>query len=570
LTKNGSYNTISGTSMASPHAAGALALALQYYRSITGSNEPFGKSQIQRIYQTFMNTAVPAYVYNNHIPYDIFAAKQPKDECTAVESVAKQGSGLINIYRALTSLAFGINAKVAIDNIGGEADVTLPPVRSTFVTPSVLELNDTEFASRRPQMITIHNYGSETVRYELSHLPAETLHEISIESREVKMRNQALYNVKSPGNSTFDDVLFVKAQARVIFLSKFVSVPAGGQRRVAIKILPPRRLSLHQHWIYSGYIVIRASSSSHRTSLGGGDTSERIHIPYAGVKGKMKSLPIFLRPTEEELKINNQTALCQVLGSKVENKTELIYSFAGSDLPIVSFCILNPTRFLIMDLLTGGEDDQDSNGLQDNNFKVLGRIASEHDVSRSYFKSIISVAQWDGMLDLDEKSEDLNQRTVGGKEIIHREPGMNLLYGMRPKTSSISEDTVSFSDSHTGSLAQRDIKEDRQLKDIENRHEDLKRKEKKKGGRHEHNKDKSAPSDSKAKLGFRHLLKGNKSKTESAGKIQVPDGRYRIRIRALRMLGDIDNPDDYDSWITPTFTIQRPDIAPNTTTTTTT
>jgi hypothetical protein len=62
-----------------------------------------------------------------------------------------------------------------------------------------------------------------------------------------------------------------------------------------------------------------------------------------------------------------------------------------------------------------------------------------------------------------------------------------------------------------------------------------------------------------------HLLRNYKKKAKLAApnadpsKIQmvVPNGRYRLRIRALRMSGDPDKAEGYDYWITRTFTIQR-------------
>jgi minor extracellular serine protease Vpr len=38
----------------------------------------------------------------------------------------------------------------------------------------------------------------------------------------------------------------------------------------------------------------------------------------------------------------------------------------------------------------------------------------------------------------------------------------------------------------------------------------------------------------------------------------VPDGSYRLLVRALRPLGDRSNPAHWDAFTTPTFTIDRP------------
>ncbi|KAF9360529.1 hypothetical protein BGX26_008949 [Mortierella sp. AD094] len=402
-------------------------------------------------------------------------------------------------------------------------------------------------------MITLYNYGSETIQYELSHLPAETVHELSIETREVKIKNRAQYKVKS-SDKDLDDVMFVKADAEVEFPSRVVSVPAGGQRRVAVKISPPKDLSADQHWVYSGFIVIRALSSPSTTVSGDNNTaspSEAIHVPYAGVKGKMRSLPIFLRPTEEELQVNNQTVYCQVLGSSLANKTEYIYSFEGMDVPILSYCIANPTKFLIIDLISGGEDSQSSNAPQVGDYQVLGRVGFEELLPRSPPQTIVSAIQWDGTIEIGEGSNSETPRTVGSREIVHHEPGMDLLYRMRPKAEGYDRSGASYTDSHFEKIVQRDIEEENTEKG------------KGKGYGDDMANKKEASPKSKKKALKQHLFRGHK-KTEGEESVQVPDGRYRLRLRALRMLGDIDNSDDYDVWITPTFTIQRADPAPGT------
>ncbi|KAF9112198.1 hypothetical protein BGX27_003799 [Mortierella sp. AM989] len=542
LTKNGTYNTLSGTSMAAPHVAGALALALQQVRTTTGSTKPLSSPQIQRIYQTFMNTAEPAFVFNNHIPVDVYSQEPILNDNQAIDSVAKQGSGMINVYRALTSLRYGMKSKEVDSQNAG----TVSSIRSTFVAPSVLELNDTEFASLQPQMITLYNYGFETVQYQLSHLPAETLHELEIETKEIKIENRDLYNATAVNDTHRDAVMFVKADAEVNFSSNVVSVPAGGQRRVAINISPPKSLPIEQHWIYSGYIVIRALSTSSSADCNTTDTSEAIHVPYAGVKGKMKSLPIFLRPTKEELQVNEQAKFCQVLGSNLANKTEYIYSFKDMDFPVVTFCIGNPTSLLTLDLISGGVDGQGSTGPQSDNYQVLGRIASNQYVGRSYVKSIVSAAKWDGMVDIDGRSKSGASRIIDDQGLAHRESSMNLLYGMRPKAATHDDNKALYTNNRGERLLQRDIKG----KNAEN------------GNRKEQGHDKDNVNDASLKDRNQDLLKSPKKAQDGGGRIQVPNGRYRLRLRALRMLGGVDNSEDYDVWITPTFTIQRANQAP--------
>ncbi|KAF8937457.1 hypothetical protein BGZ58_002670 [Dissophora ornata] len=578
--RNGSYATLSGTSMASPHVAGALALALQHFRGITGRSTPPTWPQVQRIYETFKNTAEPSHVFKNHTPFDLFADTAELTQggkesgpvkpaamsgSEAITSVAKQGSGMINIYRALTSLGYGLRSTKAEGALGaGEGnDGAFPPIRSTFVSPASLELNDTEFASGQHQMLTIHNYGPETVQYELSHLPAESLHELSIEAKQVKLKSSNNYTAPSPDEKKYN-VQFVDAEAKVVFSSSFLTVPAGGQRRVSLRILPPQGIPADQHWIYSGYIAVRAVSASMSTAQERVSTSELIHVPYAGVRGAMKTLPIFLRPTATELRANNRTSLCQVLGSGIANATDFVYSFEGENLPILSFCVMNPTRFLLLDLISAGKrDDLDINrslagkGEEaqslEADYEVYGRIASNDFVPRSEITSIVSAIQWDGTLDLKEGHDSNNTYPVKDREMVHHEPGRDLIYGMRAKTANDRQNEVSDTGNRLTQLIQRDDTEAGSLTN-ESRNDGR--------GKHRSRKDlkgKSAEDRSTVPEGKNsrnlHLLK--LAHGQNRTNIPVPDGRYRLRLRALRILGDIDNSDDYDVWITRNFAIQR-------------
>ncbi|KAG0202277.1 hypothetical protein BGX28_005162 [Mortierella sp. GBA30] len=576
--KNGSYMTLSGTSMASPHIAGALALALEQIQKIAGYSSTFTWPQIERVYDTFKNTAEPAYVFRNHAPYEVLSAatvptvdddKEPGKTSAAtgdalIDSVAKQGSGMVNVFRALSSLGYGMGSPPKNEPTSLEESSSHAPISMTFVTPSSLELNDTEFATTgQPHIVTIYNYGPTAIQYELSHLPAESLHELSIESKQVKTQNMDLYNVTKPTEKDKDDVMFAPASAVVEFPIRTFSVPAGGNRRVAINILPPVQVPLGQHWIYSGYILIRAVSIA---SSKPGASTDVIHVPYAGVSGRMKSLPIFLRPTEKEVAANNQTLLCQVLGTMDTNKPDLVYTLTGEDFPVLSFCIANPTRFLILDLISGLDaaesvnepQDSDGSSLNGKDFKVIGRVASNEFVPRSMVSSIVTAVQWDGTLDLTEGHDGNNTKGMdtkaGGREIIHREPGMDLIYGMNPRiegsggqdSSRVLQDEELGHHYRTG-LIQRDLAGDD--REGYNHVEDalLSKKGHKK---HRH----TSPEDKKSRN--QHLL-SDAHKNPDGGKIPVPDGRYRLRLRALRILGDINSSEDYDSWITRTFTIQR-------------
>ncbi|KAI9139521.1 peptidase S8/S53 domain-containing protein [Paraphysoderma sedebokerense] len=119
------YNTISGTSMASPYIAGTVAAYLQ----------AFPKTNAQTVIETIQNTARPSLAPSN----DRFA-----------NSVAKQGSGLVD------ALAF-ISSK-------------------TRVSPSRLALQDTPGNQMiKRQRITVKNNGNSEMKYTVEHLPAQSI-----------------------------------------------------------------------------------------------------------------------------------------------------------------------------------------------------------------------------------------------------------------------------------------------------------------------------------------------------------------------------------------------------------
>ncbi|KAL0089614.1 peptidase S8/S53 domain-containing protein [Phycomyces blakesleeanus] len=105
----GSYGVLSGTSMASPYVAGAIALYLQAHPA---HNSSF-------IGQKFQNFALPSFVDNP----------------------AKQGAGLIQVYDAITQLS--------------------------YVSPGQLSFNDT--AHREEKTLAITNQEKEPMTYTIRH-----------------------------------------------------------------------------------------------------------------------------------------------------------------------------------------------------------------------------------------------------------------------------------------------------------------------------------------------------------------------------------------------------------------
>ncbi|KAG0341609.1 hypothetical protein BG000_008554 [Podila horticola] len=511
--RNGSYTTLSGTSMASPHVAGALALALQHRRAITGSIAPLTWEQIQNIYNIFKITSAPTSVYKDHQEFDVLQEAttfSPGNETASwrtingggsVTSIAKQGAGMIDVYRAVLTMESSLKPSA------------VSSTTQTIVLPPSIELNDTEFATVNPYRVTIYNNGPEAVVYELRHIPAEALHEPSIEPKEIKMQELAAgtYNVSKSGKDK-DDVIFLHAPAGVSMLSS-ITVPAKGQRDVAVKFAAPSAVPDGQHWIYSGYISI---TPVYRNS----PQKESVYVSYAGVTGRMRDLTIFLRPTEQELAETKEKSLCQVLGSGVANKTDFVYSMVDKDVPIISFCVQNPTQFLLLDVIGPGTDET--------NYEVIGRVGANEFVARSVAESIVTAVQWNGTIESSNGDGSMPNgnpsERIPSPEVIRRQPGMDLIYGMRAVPNGHHAPYES-DQTRTTKLAERGME---------------------------------APTKSGDKApGTPRMGLPSTAAKENVAHALVPNGSYRFRLMALRFMGSYEKKEDYDIWISPTFVIDR-------------
>ncbi|KAI8640225.1 peptidase S8/S53 domain-containing protein [Parasitella parasitica] len=222
----GSYATLSGTSMASPYVAGAVAL-LQESR---GGNRAIGAKEVRTM------------LINNGHPFNILNSE-------SLESVARQGSGLIDVYHAVTS--------------------------DTSVFPEQIRLNDAEHgAENHEYTLTIKNNGRLASEYLITHMVASTAQG---------------FKIKGTGNDAFPlkkPILLSnhEADAMVDILSPVVLVEANEELNVTVRIAPPANSASMPPSIYSGYIAI---SKSH-------EREDVKYVPYAGLTTNLSQLPVLL------------------------------------------------------------------------------------------------------------------------------------------------------------------------------------------------------------------------------------------------------------------------------------
>ncbi|HWI65278.1 MAG TPA: S8 family serine peptidase, partial [Symbiobacteriaceae bacterium] len=165
----GGYASLSGTSMASPHVAGAAALIIQ--------DKP--RMRALQIQDLLRNTAVPR-TYANY-PF--------------LQPVNRQGAGMIDVRAAVTS-----------------------PVR---ISPSKLSFGEFESSSAKEAELTLYNLTDEDVTYAISHRAALSSFADTPNAQQVRMSTDGAEAMLS------DETILVPAGGNVT-ISVEVAPPAAG------------------------------------------------------------------------------------------------------------------------------------------------------------------------------------------------------------------------------------------------------------------------------------------------------------------------------------------------------
>ena len=306
------YASYSGTSMASPHAAGAAALLLQ---SNTALNPGDVRTVLQNTGKSVTFAALESHGFDR----------------TAKEPIHRQGAGLINV-------------PAAVAQAHSHAKITSDAVPST-VTPSKISLGDTD--SNDPTELTIANRSNKEVTYTLS---------------------SDVSPVGTAGPNQFPSY-FAGLNTKVSFSSEKVTVPANSTRKVKATVTPPSTYTekgtakkLPWPTVYGGYLVLKGSNNTVQ------------HIPFAGLNADYESLGFLrsewtgndLTPTEPpsdayagKIYIEPNLAFvsscpsgrvvdaeCPDATLRFVSKDDHVYSMNGYDVPNVVMHVENPVSKL--------------------------------------------------------------------------------------------------------------------------------------------------------------------------------------------------------------------------------
>ena len=218
----GSYAVASGTSMSSPYIAGIAALYYGKYGGRAKMGVAAAKALKHRIISS--GAAVP---WNNGTATD----------WSKLAPIAQQGGGYVDAFKVLEY--------------------------TTSVTPGKLELNDTA-NFKAVHYIDVHNDGTETVIYTISHFPAATMYTFESNSTTPK---------------SFPPQ-FAEESASIKFVTSQLAVRPGDSGTFTITFAAPK-LDSKRLPVYGGKIVVAGTN---------GDVLE---VPYQGILGSIKEQKVW-------------------------------------------------------------------------------------------------------------------------------------------------------------------------------------------------------------------------------------------------------------------------------------
>jgi len=221
---------------------------------------------------------------------------------TSITTVVRQGAGLINVRNAVLS--------------------------TTAVSPVSIPLKSSDIKAGKFTRITVTNKGKYPLHYTISHMPA-----LAVKSWDAKGELLGKPELKD-------------APAKVDISTTKLTLEPGHSEKVTIFFSEPTNVASAERWLYGGYIAVQPHLTYEDMLNGNFKKQTVITIPYSGMRGDYKSLPILPDPTSGiPALFNGATA---ALIAKDAKAADNVFSATADDTPVAVVRLTHPCAHLVV------------------------------------------------------------------------------------------------------------------------------------------------------------------------------------------------------------------------------
>ncbi|KAG2201319.1 hypothetical protein INT47_001407 [Mucor saturninus] len=282
------------------------------------------KTRTSVVYETFQNYAFQPNFYNR--------------TSGILDNPLRVGAGVVQVYDAIT--------------------------QTTHITPSKISFNDTSSAIYKTQTLTITNNGLTEINYTLFNNVSMAISPYD--------RAKSGYTLLEPANN-------VEAPANLKFSESEIYLKPGQSRNISVTVIPPDTDPL-DHIMYGGFIQFYPTNNN--------NAPKPLHIPYFGVVGNQKDIPIFVMDDDHFATATsaNTSLLYQLNDTVIVNQTR-------SDFVAILMRITMPSSIMKGEVLSSN--------------RVLGEFEAYGYIHQTYAEDYSNVIYWDGGYYKEAVSNDI-------------------------------------------------------------------------------------------------------------------------------------------------------------------